>query len=88
MRRKYTKDDAVIPVIAVCAVILIVLAVVFAIREQNKWERWCEAQGGRVDRKTETHYITTFNNGQVGSGTATSTTYYCLNSSGGIIDIQ
>ena len=66
--------------------VLIVLAAVFLIgwsaKEQETWEQWCRAEGGHIDRTSET----------VPMGTRpyirTDYTYYCLSPDGRILDIK
>lgn len=59
--------------------------IVFVVQDHNRWERWCRAQGGHVISNTKT-VNTVDSKGKPGVGSEI--TYYCLNESGGIIDIR
>lgn len=55
----------------------------------KKWRAWCSSQGGHVISNSQTSVVTTVGaGGKVGVGTSTTTTEYCLNTSGGIIDVR
>lgn len=82
-------ETTVFIVVAVIVVAAIVLAVIFGTRSHNRWVSWCQDQGGHVIDDTKMAFTTVVNsNGTVGTGTTTSTTYYCLDSKGTIIDIE
>jgi hypothetical protein len=67
-------------------VVAVVGVIVFAIWDHNKWSRWCEDQGGRVDSHTS---WTSHRNSDGTSSSDSDTTYYCLDrQTGGIIDIR
>lgn len=77
-------------VVGIGAAVMVIIAVIFlAIQQHNQWTRWCENQGGHVVDHTTSSTVTTFDSkGTPHTGTSWNTTYYCLNESGGIIDIE
>jgi hypothetical protein len=78
-------------IIAGIAAVVIVLPFViyFAAVAHDNWVQGCEAQGGHVVDDTKTYQTTTYDaKGKPSFGTSSSTTYYCLNENGGIIDIE
>lgn len=64
--------------------------VVYAsIVSHNEWVAWCEGEGGRVISDTDTNVGTGIDSsGNVTTVTTTSTDYYCINETGGILDIR
>lgn len=58
----------------------------YAVQQHNEWVSWCESQGGHVIDHT-THSTGLSADGK-STTTTSDTTYYCLNSDGGIIDIE
>lgn len=71
------------------AVVALVAIFIFALKQHNRWVDWCHSQGGHVIDHTTSTTVTTFDSkGNPHVGVGSNTTYYCLNESGGIIDIE
>lgn len=84
-----TEEKAAFGGMALLTVGLFSVGIPMAMRESADYATWCSAQGGHVDSSTSMSPVTTVGgNGQVGVGTAVSTTTYCLTSDGRIIDVQ
>jgi hypothetical protein len=70
-------------------VILLPFGIYYAAKAHAEWEANCERMGGHVvDHTTSQPVVTTGPDGKPTVTTQTETTYYCLNESGGIIDIE
>lgn len=88
----YRRDDFDWGFVGMIAAVVVILAlcgvgIVYAIKEQHKWEAWCHDQGGTVDSTTHTNGGYGYVNGKYVYTTTTDTTYYCMKD-GLILDIQ
>lgn len=65
---------------AIVALVMIIVGVlIWAQRDQDRWEDWCTAQGGIVTDSTSTGTTVVVNpKGGPGIGTTTGTTHYCI----------
>ena len=67
----------------IVCVVLAVVAVVYSTKDDNNHRDKCKANGGHVISKT--HWNTTYSGGH--SHITADTDHYCLNGTGGILDI-
>ena len=93
-REAWKQIGLTVAVIASAVVIgwLLLRLIQSSIEDHNRWVAWCGEQGGHVAEHTDTRtgLGTTYVNGHVGTTTtiSSSTTYYCLSETGGILDIR
>lgn len=80
---KHQRGDVEIWLVATVVAIIVVIFVVISVKDDNRHRAQCTKNGGHVVSKT--HWHTTYSGGH--SHLTSDTDHYCLNPSGGILDI-
>lgn len=85
----FLKENWLPVILSVVGASVLVLLIYASIVSHNEWLAWCESEGGHVVSDTDTNVGTGIDgSGNVTTVVTSSTDYYCLSETGGILDIR
>lgn len=86
---EFLRDNWLAILGAVAGLLVIAILIAASIASHNEWVAWCQGEGGHVISDTDTNVGNGIDSsGNVTVVTTTSTDYFCISETGGILDIR
>lgn len=79
------KIELAIGAVIAFLVVGLTIVIVWAIKDQNKWENDCHKKGGHVNSHSEWEPVVVYQNGQTTTQIQQQTTYLCLTPDGRVL---